>query len=107
MSTGRRFTAEELDLAAINAAIARHPFNPHEKSADATRRTVLSLMFKDGYRECEKQTESRVAELVEDADAVLDSAKVIEVNFQPSDYYSVPKKYLDALHEALSKFRGE
>lgn len=45
-----------------------------------------------------------VAGLVESSDAVLDAAKVIQINFADSDYYSVPKHILDALRNELARW---
>jgi phage shock protein A len=46
-------SGKELDQAAIDAAIARSPFNAHEKSHVAVGRSVMALMYKDGYRASE------------------------------------------------------
>lgn len=100
MSTGSRFTAGELDRAAIDAAIARHPFNPHEKSADAVRRTVLALMYKEGYRQCEKHTEAQVMELVDALEKIC-SLRAVGL---PAQTASEARRLA---REALPKFRGD
>lgn len=46
-------SGKELDQAAIDAAIARSPFNAHEKAHVAVGRSVMALMYKDGYRASE------------------------------------------------------
>jgi hypothetical protein len=46
-------SGKELDQAAIDASIARAPFNAHEKSSVSIHRNVMALMYKDGYKASE------------------------------------------------------
>lgn len=81
-------SGKELDQAAIDAAIARAPFNAHEKSSVAIHRNVMALMYKDGYKASEAAHADymaleeelaalrvRVGELVE-ADRAFDAAQM-------------------------------